>query len=129
VGKGVGGAVFAQLGPDEFLVAGSNVRVRIALDAAAAGENALLLRVEEGRYDKNRKWTFLRVWNGDSDRLRAELQRRPDAVARVHGALSVAAENSQKLSCSRGVVTSAVRGATFSAAPRVRASRRSRHRA
>ncbi|MEO8185146.1 MAG: DUF5597 domain-containing protein [Deltaproteobacteria bacterium] len=65
VGKAVGGAVVAQLGPDEFLVAGSNVRVRIALDAAAAGENAILLRVEEGRYDANGKWTFVRVWNGD----------------------------------------------------------------
>jgi beta-galactosidase GanA len=63
VGKAVGGAVVAQHGPDEFLVAGSNVRVRISL--AAAGENEILLRVEEGRYDANGKWRFLRVWNGD----------------------------------------------------------------
>jgi beta-galactosidase GanA len=64
VGKAVGGAVCAQLGPDEFLIAGSNVRVRVSLDAAA-GENGLLLRVEEGRYDSKGSWTFLRVWNGD----------------------------------------------------------------
>jgi beta-galactosidase GanA len=65
VGKGVGGAVVAQLGADEFLVAGSNARIRIALETAAADENAFLLRVEEGRYDALGKWVFQRVWNGD----------------------------------------------------------------
>jgi beta-galactosidase GanA len=65
VGKAVGGAVVAQLGPDEFLVAGSNVRVRIALDKRAAEGGAMMMRVEEGRYDAGGKWTFKRVWNGD----------------------------------------------------------------
>ncbi|HTV19114.1 MAG TPA: DUF5597 domain-containing protein [Polyangiaceae bacterium] len=65
VGKPVGGAVVAQLGADEFLVAGNNVRVRIALEAPADGESAAMLRVEEGRYDSRGKWTFKRVWNGD----------------------------------------------------------------
>ena len=64
-GKGVGGAVVAQLGPDEFLIAGSNVRVRLELAQPAADESAMLVRVEEGRYDGSGKWTFLRVWNGD----------------------------------------------------------------
>jgi beta-galactosidase GanA len=64
VGKGVGGAVVAQLGPDEFLVAGSNARVRIALDKPG-DEHGMLLRVEEGRFDAGGKWIFKRVWNGD----------------------------------------------------------------
>jgi beta-galactosidase GanA len=65
VGKGVGGAVVAQLGPDEFLVAGSNVRVRLGLDKPAADAGGFLLRVEEGRFDARGKWLFQRVWNGD----------------------------------------------------------------
>jgi beta-galactosidase GanA len=65
VGKAVGGAVVAQLGPDEFLIAGSNVRVRLALDKPATGESALFSRVEEGRFDVHGKWLFRRVWNGD----------------------------------------------------------------
>jgi len=65
VGKAVGGAVVAQLGPDEFLIAGSNVRVRLALDKPATGESALFARVEEGRFDVHGKWLFRRVWNGD----------------------------------------------------------------
>jgi beta-galactosidase GanA len=65
LGKPVGGAVVAQLGPDEFLVAGDNVRVRIELEASDAGATALMLRVEEGRYDERGDWSFRRVWNGD----------------------------------------------------------------
>jgi beta-galactosidase GanA len=65
VGKHVGGAVVAQLGPDEFLIAGNNVRVRLGLDKAAAGESAFMLRVEEGRFDAGGKWVMKRVWNGD----------------------------------------------------------------
>jgi beta-galactosidase GanA len=65
VGKPVGGAVIAQLGPDEFLVAGNNVRVRIELEPSGVTESAMMLRVEEGRYDNRGKWIFKRVWNGD----------------------------------------------------------------
>jgi beta-galactosidase GanA len=65
VGKPVGGAVIAQLGPDEFLVAGNNVRVRIELEPSGVSESAMMLRVEEGRYDGRGKWIFKRVWNGD----------------------------------------------------------------
>jgi beta-galactosidase GanA len=65
VGKGVGGAVVAQLGPDEFLVAGSDVRVRIALDKPEADAGAIMVRVEEGRFSPGGKWSFTRVWNGD----------------------------------------------------------------
>jgi beta-galactosidase GanA len=65
VGKAVGGAVLAQLGPDEFLVAGSNVRVRIALDKFAPEQAPISMQVEEGRFDARGKWQRQRIWNGD----------------------------------------------------------------
>ena len=64
-GKAVGGMVVAQLGPDEFLLSGSDVRVRLGLDKPAAGENAMMLRVEEGTFDEAGAWRMRRVWNGD----------------------------------------------------------------
>ena len=63
-GKPVGGAAFIQLGADEFLVAGSDVRLRFALDKPAAGENSQFLSVEEGTFEQG-SWTMLRRWNGD----------------------------------------------------------------
>jgi beta-galactosidase GanA len=64
-GQPVGGMVVAQLGPDEFLLAGSDVRVRFGLDQPAAGENAMMLRVEEGSFAPDGSWVTSRVWNGD----------------------------------------------------------------
>lgn len=61
----VGGMVVAQLGPDEFLLSGSDVRVRFALAAPKPGETATMLRVEEGHFDAAGQWVFERVWNGD----------------------------------------------------------------
>ena len=63
-GKPVGGAAFIQLGADEFLVAGSDIRLRFGLDKPAAGENSQFLSVEEGTFEQGR-WTMLRRWNGD----------------------------------------------------------------
>lgn len=57
----VGGAVVAQLGPDEFLVAGTKMRLRFD---AADGENWQFLSVEEGTFVDG-KWTMRRRWNGD----------------------------------------------------------------
>ena len=62
--KPVGGAALVQLGPDEFLLAGSDVRVRFALDKPAAGENTEYLDVEEGTFEGGR-WVMKRRWNGD----------------------------------------------------------------
>jgi beta-galactosidase GanA len=62
--KPVGGAAVIQLSPDEFLVAGSDVRVRFSLDKAAPGENSQFLDVEEGTFD-NSQWRMARRWNGD----------------------------------------------------------------
>jgi beta-galactosidase GanA len=60
----VGGAALIQLGPDEFLVAGSDVRIRFGLDKAAAGENVQFVSVEEGTFE-NGRWVMKRRWNGD----------------------------------------------------------------
>lgn len=58
----VGGLVTIQLGPDTFLLAGSDVRVRFA---RADGGPSELLRVEEGHLTPDGGWTAARVWNGD----------------------------------------------------------------
>jgi hypothetical protein len=62
--KAVGGAAVIQLGPDEFLLAGSDVRIRFGLDTPAAGTNAQFLDVEEGTFE-NGRWLMKRRWNGD----------------------------------------------------------------
>jgi len=64
-GQPVGGAVVAQIGPDEFLVAGTQVRLRFALTKPGAGEQSQLLRVEQGSFDKDGNWVLHHVWNGD----------------------------------------------------------------
>lgn len=60
-----GGAVIAELGPDEYLV--SAVHARIAIDIAnpAPGEQQQIVSVDEGHYDAEDKWVFDRRWNGD----------------------------------------------------------------
>jgi hypothetical protein len=60
----IGGAALIQLGPDEFLLAGSDVRVRFDLGTPVAGESAQFLDVEEGTF-QNGKWVMSRRWNGD----------------------------------------------------------------
>jgi beta-galactosidase GanA len=59
-----GRAVVASLGPNEFLVAGIDCRVQLALPVHSGGKQAQMLKVEEGRYDGTR-WVPLRLWNGD----------------------------------------------------------------
>jgi hypothetical protein len=53
----------AQLGPDEFLVAGIDARVNFRLTPPAAAQ-AQLLTVEQGTYDGT-AWKRSRLWNGD----------------------------------------------------------------
>jgi beta-galactosidase GanA len=60
-----GGAVIAQLGPDEFLVTALHARVQIELTNAAPGELLQIVRTEEGHYDDKGQWVFDRMWNGD----------------------------------------------------------------
>ena len=58
-----GGALIAELAPDEFLVTGFQARVNFE-SAQLDGKRFMLARVEEGHYDVER-WVFERVWNGD----------------------------------------------------------------
>jgi len=60
----VGGASIIQLGPDEFLVAGSDVRISFGLANSGGNENSQILDVEEGTF-KNGQWVMARRWNGD----------------------------------------------------------------
>jgi beta-galactosidase GanA len=60
----VGGAAVVQLGPDEFLLAGSDVRISFALTAPQPGDNVQFASVEEGTF-RNGQWVMSRRWNGD----------------------------------------------------------------
>lgn len=59
-----GGAVIAELGPDEYLVAGLHARVTFSPAGSLQGRNMIIARVEEGYFDDG-DWVFERVWNGD----------------------------------------------------------------
>lgn len=58
----MGGALIAEIGPDEFLVTGMHSRVTIY--PSAESEALIYDRVEEGRYVDG-EWEFHRNWNGD----------------------------------------------------------------
>lgn len=60
----VGGAALIQLGPDEFLLAGSDVRMSFGLANPRPGDNVQFLSVEEGIFEEGR-WVMKRRWNGD----------------------------------------------------------------
>jgi beta-galactosidase GanA len=57
-----GGALIAQMGPNEFLVTAIHARVDFA--PVAAGRQRQFVRVEQGYYSKG-VWHFERIWNGD----------------------------------------------------------------
>ena len=59
-----GRALVAQLGENQFLVAGYFCRVDFALADAASGKQRQFLRVEEGSY-QNGVFKPIRIWNGD----------------------------------------------------------------
>jgi beta-galactosidase GanA len=58
-----GGALIAQLGPNEFLVTGRDVRVDFGRKAKD-GKGFIMARVEEGHFEGD-TWVFERLWNGD----------------------------------------------------------------
>ncbi|WP_434027846.1 DUF5597 domain-containing protein [[Pseudomonas] boreopolis] len=60
----IGGALIAELAPDEFLVTAVHARVTLH-PASEATANMVYDRVEEGFYDKAGQWQFQRNWNGD----------------------------------------------------------------
>ena len=59
-----GRALVAQLGDNQFLVAGYHCRLDFQMAAPASPKQRQYLRVEEGTYDKG-KFKPLRIWNGD----------------------------------------------------------------
>lgn len=70
-GRGTGGntpvrgeALIAQLGPDEYLVAGYASRIVFQPAGKLAGRHRQFLAVEEGNYVAG-KWVRSRIWNGD----------------------------------------------------------------
>jgi beta-galactosidase GanA len=60
-----GGVAFAQVGENEFIVVGQQVRVKFGADGPNAGKPSMLARVEQGRFDANGRWVMERNWNGD----------------------------------------------------------------
>lgn len=60
-----GGAVIAQLAEDEFLVTGYRSRVTFNPSQEIKNSKHMIVRVEEGHFDKDGEWVFERVWNGD----------------------------------------------------------------
>ena len=64
-GQMVGGVVVAQIGPDEFLVAGAHARMRFALAKTEPGQQSQYLSVEQGSFDASGNWVRRNVWNGD----------------------------------------------------------------
>jgi beta-galactosidase GanA len=57
-----GGAMVAELGPDEFLV--TAVHARVDFELADKSKQRQFVKVEEGEYQGN-DWRFTRIWNGD----------------------------------------------------------------
>jgi beta-galactosidase GanA len=58
-----GGALLAELGPDEYLVTGYDARVTFE-PAPHGPARFMIVRAEEGHYERG-KWIFERLWNGD----------------------------------------------------------------
>ena len=63
-GSPSGGALLAQLGPDDFLLTGQHVRVSFAPSESLKANGLIFASVEEGTW-RDGKWTRTRVWNGD----------------------------------------------------------------
>jgi len=74
-----GGVLIADLGPDEYLVAGRNARVQFELADKKSTAKPMLVRVEEGHYDHGR-WVFERVWNGDQTDYGLNFTRLPQVL-------------------------------------------------
>lgn len=59
-----GGVLIAELGANEYLVTGFRARVTFGGSAELDGKQTMIVRVEEGHFNKG-EWVFERVWNGD----------------------------------------------------------------
>lgn len=61
----MGGVVIGELGPNEFLVAGFHARVSFDVTDRSRKLKMQFARVEEGTFQEDGSWRFLRIWNGD----------------------------------------------------------------
>lgn len=59
-----GGAMIAQLGPNEFLVTAVHARVDFEVADQTSGKHRQFVKVQEGTYEAG-NWRFIRIWNGD----------------------------------------------------------------
>jgi len=75
-----GGAAFAQIGEDEFIVIGQQIRLKFGSAGANAGKPAMYLYVEEGSFDAAGKWVMERNWNGDQVDSDLNLPARPTVL-------------------------------------------------
>jgi beta-galactosidase GanA len=76
----LGGVVIVQLAPDEYLVAGYHTRVNFMPPKGHDGQHFLLEKVQEGRYDENGQWHFIREWNGDQTDYGLNLTSQPQVL-------------------------------------------------
>jgi beta-galactosidase GanA len=60
-----GGVAIAQIGPDEFVFVGQQIRLKLTGTGPNAGKPTGYARVEEGHFDADGKWIMERNWNGD----------------------------------------------------------------
>ena len=60
-----GGVLIAELGENEYLLTGHRARVTFSGSKELEGQRTMIVRVEEGQYNKKGQWVFERVWNGD----------------------------------------------------------------
>jgi len=75
-----GGAAVAQIGDNEFVVVGQNVRLNFEGAGSNAGKPSMYARVEEGYFDASGKWVMQRNWNGDQTDYGVNLTANPTVL-------------------------------------------------
>ena len=75
-----GGVAIAQVGDNEFILVGQQVRVKISGAGANQGKPSMYARVEEGRFDAGGKWVMERNWNGDQTDYGLNLPAQPTVL-------------------------------------------------
>jgi hypothetical protein len=75
-----GGAAFARIGDDEFIVIGQHVRLHFWPTGANEGKRFMFARVEEGQFDAQGRWHMERNWNGDQVDHGLNLPARPTVL-------------------------------------------------
>jgi hypothetical protein len=75
-----GGVLIAEIGKNEYLVTGYFARVDFMPGKGREHVHFLMDRVEEGRYDAEGRWNFLRRWNGDQTDWGLNFSDRPQVL-------------------------------------------------